>query len=187
MSETLTVVPHTDLVGDLLTAVRDLFDAEYFAEFGYWNPDQPYGYAPHDVHIIAQDDAGQVIGHVGWGARMIAVGEQTLNIAGIGGVLVAPSARNNGLGRHLLKAATDTMQIMNDQGIIPIDFGYLGCSEEVASFYQSCGFTRISAHEFHLDRTGEPKVAEPGEPLLVFPLNTKEFPQGDINLNGRPW
>lgn len=187
MAETLTAVPHADLTGGLLDGVRALFNAEYCAEFGNWNPDQPYGYAPHDIHIIAQDDAGQVIGHTGWGSRQITVEEQTVHIAGVGGVLVSAAHRKTGLGKHLLKAATDTMQIMNTQGIVPIDFGYLGCREEVVGFYESCGFTRISAREFYTSTNGEPAVADAQEPLLIFPVAQADFPRGDIDLNGRPW
>ncbi len=43
------------------------FDSEY-QEFGEWDPQQPYGYAPHDVHIMARNE-GRVVGHVGWARR----------------------------------------------------------------------------------------------------------------------
>lgn len=186
MTETIMAIPHVDLTGELQDSVRALFDAEYLQSFGAWSPELPYGYAGHDLHLIAEQD-GAVVGHVGWAHRLIAVGEQNLNIAGVGGVLVSPSARGSGLGQHLMKAALDTMRIMNDQGIVRLDFAYLGCREEVAGFYESCGFSRIRAREFYVDRKGNPAVSEPGEPLYVFPLSTQSFPQGDINLAGRHW
>lgn len=73
MSATIRVVVHADLTGDDLEGPRALFGAEYLRDFGEWDPDQPYGYAPHDVHVVARDD-GVTVGHVGWARREISVG-----------------------------------------------------------------------------------------------------------------
>lgn len=70
-----------------------------------------------------------------------------------------------------------------------IAFGYLGCREEVVSFYTSCGWTRISAAERSIDRSGRPSEDPPGQPLLILPVEVEvaDWPAGAVDLRGRAW
>jgi aminoglycoside 2'-N-acetyltransferase I len=70
-----------------------------------------------------------------------------------------------------------------------IAFGYLGCREEVVSFYTSCGWTRISAAERSIDRSGRPSEDPPGQPLLIRPVEVEvaAWPVGAVDLRGRAW
>lgn len=176
-------VPHEFLTTDDLTGLRDLFDAEYFAAFGSWNPEQPYGYASHDVHLIAWLH-GAVVGHVGWARRTIAVGTSEVVIGGIGGVLISARARGQRAGSRLLAQAGASMTAAGG-----IEFGYLGCREEVVEFYESCGWLRISAPEQSIDRRGRPVAQPPGPPILTFPVEapSHRWPSGAIDLRGRAW
>ncbi|WP_231479880.1 MULTISPECIES: GNAT family N-acetyltransferase [unclassified Microbacterium] len=143
-------VPHDRLTTNDLAGLRELFHAEYSADLGVWNPDQPYGYAPHDLHTIARlDDA--VVGHVGWARRTISVGAAEVVIAGVGGVLIAPQARGERVGAQLMECAAASMTEAGG-----IAFGYLGCREQVVAFYESCGWHRVSAAEHSIDRAGQP-------------------------------
>ncbi|MFD2758340.1 GNAT family N-acetyltransferase [Gulosibacter faecalis] len=117
----IEVLAHQELTEADLGELRLLFDNEYLKEFGEWDPQEPYGYASHDVHIMARIE-GRVIGHVGWAHREIAVGTETLAIAGVGGVLISADARGMRLGRELMSWAA---QSMRDRGRLA--FGYLGC------------------------------------------------------------
>jgi aminoglycoside 2'-N-acetyltransferase I len=182
MSLEITVTSHRELTRGDLAGLRALFDEEYLPEFGEWDPDQPYGYAPNDVHVIARR-GGETVAHVGWARRSIRVGGQAVAIAGVGGVLVAGHARGLGLGEKLMRAAAASMR---DAG--GVEFGYLGCREAVAPFYTSCGWTRVAAVERSSDRTGAPAVTPAGAPILVFPLElARQWPEGDIDLRGRAW
>lgn len=176
-------VPQGRLTTNDVARLRELFDAEYSAEFGAWDPDQPYGYAPHDHHLIAR--AGdEIVGHVGWARRTIGVGAAEVMVAGVGGVLISPRARGQRVGARLLTHAAASM---TDAG--GIEFGYLGCREEVVSFYESCGWRRISAVERSIDRTGRPAIQPPGPPILTLALgpNPRTWPAGSIDLRGRAW
>ena len=179
----IDVVAHDELTPNLLGDLRRLFDDEYFDQFGVWSPEQPYGYAPHDHHVIASSDAG-VVGHVGWGRRTVGVGGDDLVIAGVGGVLVSHQGRGRQLGAKLMARAAQSMR--EDGGI---EFGYLGCREEVVPFYVSCGWHRISAGERSIGRDGRLTVAPPGQPILVFPVGRPldSWPSGVIDLRGRAW
>ncbi len=116
------------------------FDSEYLKEFGEWDPQQPYGYASHDVHVMARIE-GRVVGHV-WARREIAVGTETVAMAGVGGLLISDEPRGRRLGRELMGRAA---QSMRDRGHLA--FGYLGCREQVVPFYESCRWKRIVARE----------------------------------------
>lgn len=178
------VVDHENLADEDLAGLQTLFDAEYFAEHGPWSSESPYGYAGHDVHVIARD-GDAIVGHVGWARRVIGVGDREVVIAGVGGVLVAPSARGTSLGRHLLSAAVGAMRRATG-----IEYGYLGCREAVAAFYASCGWTRIEAEERYVDRaTGQTVEDAAGAPLFIRGVQRREaeWPTGLVDLRGRPW
>ena len=179
----IDVVVHEALTAEDLAQLRRLFDDEYLDAFGSWDPAQPYGYAPHDVHVMARTDAG-IAGHVGWARRTIGVGNADVVIAGVGGVLITERARGQRLGNRMLARAAQTM---NDAG--GIDFGYLGCREEVVRFYESCGWHRIRATERSIGRDGILVEDPPGPPLLVFPVKRDRatWPPGAVDLRGRAW
>lgn len=179
----IEVTPHARLTVDDMARLRALFDTEYLADFGAWNPDQPYGYAPHDVHITARR-GDTIVGHVGWERRIIGVGADDVAVAGVGGVLISPHARGDRLGARLLARAAESMASAGD-----VRFGYLGCREEVVPFYEACGWRRITASERSIDRTGRPVTQPPGPPLLTLPLgpDPSPWPTGSIDLRGRAW
>lgn len=134
------------------------------------------------MHVIADNDDA-FVGHVGWARREITVGERIVVVAGVGGVLVSDNARGLRLGARLMSEAATSMQRATG-----IDFGYLGCREEVAPFYQSCGWTRVVAGERSLDRVGVPTTDSPGQPILVLPVDAStEWPSGEVDLRGRAW
>ncbi|GAB3845195.1 GNAT family N-acetyltransferase [Nesterenkonia populi] len=178
------VTAHHHLTGEDLDRLRVLFDREYFAEYGPWTPDGPYGYSPAEVHVMAFQ-AGELRGHVGFQPRTIAVGEQDVTIAGTGGVLVAPETRGSGLGRHMLHRAQEAMR--HTPGV---EFGYLGCRPAVVPFYEAAGWHRIHALERHLSRLDPSTVVESDTaPILICAAARAiaEWPDGDIDLRGGTW
>lgn len=184
MSRHVKVIQHADLSGDYLTLLRDLFDREYFADFGPWNPDAPYGYSPAGLHTLVCDGS-TLLAHVGFQVRAINVGGQETTVAGTGGVLVDQSCRGVGLGREAMRHA---QQAMRDHG--GVDFGYLGCREHVVPFYESTGWDRIHATERHVSRVDQHSVVVAVDtPILIYPVGkqTSQWPLGDINLRETPW
>lgn len=176
-------IAHGDLSDADLESLGRLFDDEYFSQRGEWDPDHPYGYAPHDVHVVAQRGR-HVVAHVGWGRRSIAVGGSDVEVAGVGGVLVSHRARVAGVGRMLMEHAASTMRTAGG-----IELGHLGCREAVAPFYEACGWHRVSAVEHFIGRDGAPAVQPPGPPILIQPVGRTldAWPAGNIDLRGRAW
>ncbi len=73
-----------------------------------------------------------------------------------------------------------------------VDFGYLGCREEVASFYERTGWSRVTAVERHASmRDASVTVTSSEGPILVFAAGSgtdaDSWPEGDIDLRGTPW
>jgi len=179
----INVIAHAELTASDFVGLRRLFDAVYLDDFGEWDPDMPYGYAPHAVHVIAQINS-EIVGHVGWSRRRVSVGDGEVEIAGVGGVLISDAVRRERVGSRLMASAAQLMKTARG-----IAFGYLGCREEVVSFYTSCGWTRISAAERSIDRSGRPSQDPPGQPLLILPVEVEvaAWPGGSVDLRGRAW
>ncbi|NYF14361.1 aminoglycoside 2'-N-acetyltransferase I [Pseudoclavibacter sp. JAI123] len=207
MTFTPRVVAHEALTCADLAALRTLFDREYLDEHGPWDPDHPYGYAPASMHAIVHDAAGTVVAHVGFQPREIAVGESSVLVAGTGGVLVDARFRGRGLGELAMSTAQGAMRANP-----ALEFGYLGCREEVVPFYERTGWRRIHVAERSVSRTpatsgvpvtsgtpetsgtpttiGTPEtILEEGAPVLIFPLrrDVRAWPPGPVDLRGRPW
>lgn len=186
MTEHVVIVEHDTLSESQSAALRDLFDREYRAEHGDWNPDRPYGYSPADVHTVLFHGS-TAIAHVGFQRRFIRVGAHEVAVAGTGGVLVHPDWRSAGVGRRVM---THAQQVMRDD--YRVDFGYLGCREEVASFYERTGWSRVDAVERHVSMIdANVTVTSSAGPILIFAAGSgagrDQWPQGDIDLRGTPW
>ncbi|WP_313815652.1 GNAT family N-acetyltransferase [Citricoccus sp.] len=184
MSRHLRVIQHADLSEVDIRLLRDFFNRQYFADFGPWNLDAPYGYSPADMHTLICDGPA-LVAHVGFQVRLIGVGSIDVSVAGTGGVLVDESCRGTGLGREVMQ---DAQQAMRNDG--RVQFGYLGCREQVVPFYESTGWHRIHATEHHASRIDHHRVVtSTGDPLLIYPVrkDVTEWPPGDINLRGTPW
>lgn len=182
MPEEFRVATHRALSGSDTAALRALFDREYFAEYGPWHPDRPYGYSPASVHTLAFVDSA-LVGHIGFQVRKIAVGDAEVTVAGTGGVLVDEKARGSGLGRRVMRRA---QQAMREDA--RISFGYLGCREQVVPFYESSGWRRIRAAERHVSMQDPRRsVVSADGPILIFPTRDRDWPHGDIDLRGTPW
>ncbi|WP_104193012.1 GNAT family N-acetyltransferase [Cryobacterium sp. Y82] len=179
----IEVAAHNALGARDFDQLARLFNDEYFYDFGPWDPDQPYGYAPHDRHVICRS-GDDIVGHVGWAGRVIGVGDVEVTIAGVGGVLVSERARGQRLGNRLMASAAQSMLDAGGFG-----FGYLGCREEVVPFYTTCGWRRVYAAEWSIGRDGRPADDAQGQPLMVLPVASElaAWPVGTIDLRGRAW
>lgn len=176
-------VGHTDLLEEQVAAIASLFDREYQADYGPWDKDNPYGYAPHDYHMLVYQGA-DLVGHVGCQKRWIRVGEQEVLIAGIGGVLIASSHRKVGLGRQMLRFLLE-----QGRAQLPVSYFYLGCREAVVPFYQASGFTRFCRVETSLDRLSRQPIQAYCQQIMIAPGREAldQFPAGDIDLRGCAW
>lgn len=144
--QVIGAVEHDELAGSDLRELRRLFDAEYYDDFGEWDPGQPYGYVSHDTHVVARV-GDRLIGHVGWARREIIVGGRTVVIAGIGGVLVCEQERGRRLGAELMRRAAQSIR----------DHDGIACGSMRRADGPASG-----ARERRIGRDGEPPWKGPG-------------------------
>nr|WP_236818533.1 GNAT family N-acetyltransferase [Arthrobacter sp. FW306-2-2C-D06B] len=124
------------------------------------------------------------MGHVGFQRRLIDVGSIEVPVGGTGGVLVASRARGTGLGTLLMRRVREAMHTAG------VDFGYLGCREDVAPFYESCWWQRIRTRARCFSRLDGTTVIESTDtPILICSAAkpVASWPSGPIDLRGTPW
>lgn len=183
MSVQIYSIENGRLTSEQHDGLRALFDAEYSDAYGLWDPRHPYGYSPATYRVVASDDE-KIVGHVGIQPRMIGVGPRDVLVGGTGGVLVSPRHRGTGLGRRLVQAASAALE----QAPLEVQFGYLGCREEVVPFYESAGWQRVFTTERSLSRVDSSNQVSDGPLLISAGLEPLEaWPYGQIDLRGTPW
>jgi aminoglycoside 2'-N-acetyltransferase I len=111
--------------------------------------------------------------------RTIRVGDQTLCIGGIGGVATHPDWRKHGYARALLQAAEELMR--REGGF---DFGMLFCAEEKIPFYGKSGYIQVYNPLYITQKSGKMLF---NDIKMVLPLSNKPWPEGNIDVQGKPW
>jgi predicted acetyltransferase len=97
-----------DLSGDLASAVyRLLRDA--FPEDGGNEGDYYRKLGPPEIAIVLRDGP-QIFGHLGVYTREVEIGNETLEIGMLGGVVVAPDRRRRGCSRLLVRRAHERLK-----------------------------------------------------------------------------
>jgi aminoglycoside 2'-N-acetyltransferase I len=183
VDERFEVIRHGELSRTHLYQLRALFDREYLDHHGPWDPDAPYGYSPADTHVLVTHD-GQLVAHAGFQRRVITVGDHDVVVVGTGGVLVREHARGRGLGGRLMSQLAQAMHTMPG-----IEYGYLGCRQEVVPFYAANGWHRITATECCRSRLDGTIIVTADDPILILPVTRtiSDWPAGAVDLRGTPW
>lgn len=140
--------------------------------------------APPDFRLWMEDSSGSIVAHLGFERRLIGVGDRDVLVAGVGGVATHPGWQGRGLGRRMM---VELRRVLTTEA--PVEFGYLGCREEVVGFYESVGWHRIHRKVREIDPgsrqwtvTEDPTLIMPAsEPLSAWPR------EGMIGLRGMWW
>lgn len=178
----LKVIYEKDISEELHIAIReglvDCFPADtgYFSRQSWWHTRPAW-------RVLAVRDDGKVIGHVAVVVRTVSVGPGRVPVrsAGIQSVFVRPEYRGKGLSDQIMAQAMDEAKQRQ------LDAGLLFCVPKYESAYARMGWTRIYTDVLMRNEEGKP-VPIPGKNIvMVFPLNEKEFPTGEIDLMGPDW
>lgn len=173
----------TELVAGDYQEMAGLFDSEYADGWGAWTPKGGYGYARGELHALVRA-GGLLVGYGASGRRFVGVGGAQVVVAGTGGVITRAGSRGRGVGRSVLAALGEASRTW-----AAADFNLLGCREEVAGFYESCGFVRVANPVRDVSPRDGASVVQGQGPTLVSP-GTKsmgQWPQGLVDLRGLPW
>jgi predicted GNAT family N-acyltransferase len=133
---------------------------------------------PKDVHLFVDVD-GRAVTHVGLLEHTVTVGERSVRVCGVGGVVTALSEHGKGYATEAMRHAGAMM--CEERAI---DFGLLFCREQLVPFYARLGWRRVE----------EPvEIEQPSGTItspmvvMVLPCKEKSWPSGRVQLNSFPW
>jgi GNAT superfamily N-acetyltransferase len=153
-----------------VTHLEDCFD-QHFGHVEYeWTPQAWRSLAcVHD----------ELVGHLSITTRTVTVGGTEVEVGGIGAVTTHAEWRRRGVAAALLDAAAGFMR--KD---LAVSFGLLICRAGVADVYASKGWRVISDTTRFAQPSGT--ATYPGL-TMTLSLSDREWPRGDIDLQGLPW
>ena len=130
---------------------------------------------------------GKLIGSTRVVHRRIKAPTGEFTVAGIGNVCAHPKdAAGIGAGRKSLKAV---QKYITEAGTV--DFGLLFCGERLRTYYGYFGWQLIENQIFRTDAEGNRLAERPAdsELAMIYPgrLTVDQWPDGEIDLNGRDW
>lgn len=176
------VIDEKDISDALDTAIRDGLvecfppDVEYFSKQSWWHSRPQW-------RTLAQNDKGQIIGHIAVVIREVMVGDESLpvKVAGIQSVFVCPKKQGTGLSDKIMQK---TMRTAFEQDIA---MGFLHCAPKFEKTYRRMGWQKIDANVLMQDERGN-TVPLPGKSIaMIYPLKRKKILSGDVDLAGRDW
>ena len=178
----ILVIDEKDISDDLDIAIRDglvecfPLDVEYFSKQSWWHTRPQW-------RTLAQDDKGQVVGHIAIVIRDVLVGDnaEPVKVAGIQSVFVRPRMQGTVVADKIMEMS---MLRAGQQGL---DAGFLFCIPELEKVYCRMEWQKIDADVIMQYNKGN-TVPIPGKNItMIYPLKRKDFPAGDVNLTGRDW
>ncbi|HEX7998352.1 MAG TPA: GNAT family N-acetyltransferase [Pyrinomonadaceae bacterium] len=131
-----------------------------------------------ELHFFLDVD-DEPLSHVGLLKHEVSVGGRPLMVAGLGGVVTRPEAQGRGYARRLVKhaAAFFTQEWK-------VEAGLLFCLQRMVPYYASLGWQTLRQPVLIEQPHGE---VESPLPVMVLPCNGRTWPDGEVNLQSRPW
>ena len=166
------------LDAELIEALVECYpnEAWYFCKRSWW-------YSRPAWRIIAREKDGPVVGHFAAVLRDVLVGDKKtpVSVAGVQGVFVRQAHRGTELSDRLMA------RTLEEAGQQNLDAGLLFCIPKLEALYGRMGWHKIDAEASLIGESGERELLSDKDISMVYPLRLKEFPSGDIDLNGNVW
>lgn len=151
-------------------------DAATFGGTRAWHGSAPF------VTVVAVDEQGDVIGHMGLHDRTIDVGGVPVHVAGLQNVAIVPGHRKTGLLGKLMAIT------MGEAGKRNYDAGLLFCLPVLQRVYARVGWYEQPGRSVtRVDEHGVESPLPNNDVAMFYPLKLQSFPPGDIHLNGNDW
>ena len=133
-----------------------------------------------ELRVLIQNEADEVLCHVGLHRRAIIWNGHKIRVAGISSVLTRPDMRRHGYASIALDAAIQTLK---DEGSTP--FALLFCEPRMGEFYQSRGWHAFTGAVYAEQPEGRIRfeVMAP----MVLDLKRRAPTLGQLDLCGLPW
>jgi GNAT superfamily N-acetyltransferase len=140
--------------------------------------DYKLSWRPTETHIFASAH-GRKMCHVGLVRQTVEISGVTLDVAGVGGVLVRSGERGHGYGRAAMDVAEAYVAREWKLG-----FALLFCREPLRPWYDALGYRRVLGATWAEQPNGS--VVLPLESMWKS-LSGAQWPDGDLYLHSRPW
>lgn len=131
-----------------------------------------------DWHVIVDADSHPQA-HVGMLRHTVTVGDRSVRVCGVGGVVTALGAQGRGYAGRAMRYA---QALMCDEWAV--DFGLLFCLDRLIPFYERLGW-RLVGEEVEVEQPSGATVAPLN--VMVLPCKEREWPAGRVRLNSLPW
>ncbi|WP_439690120.1 GNAT family N-acetyltransferase [Curtobacterium sp. SP.BCp] len=172
----LTLADHEAITALLAQAFSDW--SHWFVGSRSWSGMQP------ERRVIARDDDGVVLAHVGIRRMFVTVGGRDVLVGDTGLVAVSPRLQGTGMGRDLMERARGVLEGL------AVPFGFLGTGEDRVPFYAKVGWqvfddvvTDYTA--FTAEGAGMPMTEQGGWMVLPVAAPLEDWPAGPVHLNAQ--
>ena len=177
-----SVISENDISPNLDRAIREILvvcfpaDREYFRARSWWHCVPIY-------RVIGRIDGDSIAAHVAIVERTVVAGRSLskVRVAGVQGFCVLPGYRGTGLSDKMMSIA---MEQANKCGF---DAGLLFCIDKLQSVYGRMGWHKLDSNVYLCDEKEGKKLIPPKNIAMFYPIGTKQFPPGDIDLAGTDW
>jgi|GEM_PF-658982 len=122
---------------------------------------------------------GRVVSIVGILKRVIIAGRKSIQVVGLGGVATHPDFRRRGYAQRLIDAAGVWIKRQTD-----CSFGMLFCSREMLGYYERSGWLEVANPLYIEQKAGRMPL---NSPKMVLPIGTARWPDGEVDIQGKPW
>jgi predicted acetyltransferase len=137
-------------------------------------------FAHPDLRVLVQNEAEEVLCHVGLYRRQIIWNGHKIRAGGIGGVLTREDSRRRGYASIALNAAIQTLK---DEGSTP--FAMLFCEPRTAPFYVGRGWKPYDGEVYAEQPEGRIRFGAIAP--YVYDIKGRAPQNGTIDLCGLPW
>jgi GNAT superfamily N-acetyltransferase len=178
----LSIVSENDISSWLDHAIRKTLvecfpaDREYFQARSWWHCVPIY-------RVLGRGDGDSIIAHVAIVERTVSVGHSSskVRVAGVQGFCVLPGYRGTGLSDKMMAIAVEEA---NKRGF---EAGLLFCQENLQAVYSRMGWHKLDSDVYMSDDQEGKRLIPTRNITMFYPIGTKQFPTGDIDLAGTDW
>ena len=168
------------LTGRFLRSGRDKAEITAWMRSVWGEPgSEGFFWARSQWHAILSI-SGEHVSHAGLLRRTIRVGSREITVGGVSAVTTRPAWRHNGYSTRLLRHVEGTLRSELD-----IPFALLECEPRMVSFYRRLCWNALPETASCELPNGPGPV--PGHVTMLLRLTDEEWPEGPIDLLGKPW
>jgi GNAT superfamily N-acetyltransferase len=131
-----------------------------------------------DLRFLLYDN-GELVSHAGILQHSVSVNDESILVAGLGGVVTVPGSQRRGFARRLVQHA---MRYAETEW--QVEAGLLFCRPQMIHYYEALGWQQVQFPVMIDQPNG--KISSP-LPVMVFPFGDRRWPTGTIELESLPW